>query len=792
MTNQFRATLRNLWNNRGYSALNVAGLAVGIACAALIFLWVEDEITFDHDIPNRHLIYKVMENETHNGVAFTSSNLPGPMAGVLPDEVAGIRHASRITGDDHASLVTANNKSLYEKGEYVDSAFFQMIDLPMVKGSSESALDDLHSIVITERMALKYFGSTDVLGKGVTIDKNALFTVTGVVRNPVPNSSFQADWYARYQLLETRQTWLTRWDANAAITLVELFPDADVNAINEKLTQTYRSRNPASTNTCFLFPLSDWHLYYSFTNGKPDGNGQVRYVQLFTTIACIILLVACINFMNLATARSDQRAKEVGVRKTLGAGRKTLVSQFMLESLMLAVASSLIALVMVYFALPAFNQLVGKELSLQFYGGWHIPALAVVTLSCGLLAGSYPAFYLSSFNPIYILKGRKVKASAGSGFIRQGLVVAQFMVSIIFMIATIIIYQQIAFTKGRELGYSKSQSIFIEMRGAIRENFGAIKTELIRRGLAENAAMSISPVFRFGWYDASDFSWPGKASENNISILTEAVTPEYISTVGMTIKEGRDFHPDPASDVNNIIINETFAKLIGAQSPIGEDIIRSDNYRMKIIGVVKDFVYGNVYRKAPEPVIMTANPDVTNFLRILTIRLKPSADIRADVEEIGKVLSTYSPDYPFEYTFTDAAFDKLFRTEALVQNLSSIFAGLAVFISCLGLFGLASYTTQRRSKEIGIRKILGASAHRITSMISADFLKLVGVALLIGIPVAWLILDNWLQSYEYRTPIYWWVFGAVGVLTTVCTVLTVGFQALKAALQNPTEVLRSE
>jgi putative ABC transport system permease protein len=790
MKNYFRSTLRNLWKNRGYSTLNVAGLAVGVACASLIFLWVEDEVTFDHDVPNRRNIYKVMENEMHNGVAYTSSSLPGPMAAVLSDEVAGIKHASRFTGDLNSSLINANNKTFYENGEYVDSTFFSIIDPQLLKGSPETALNDMHAIVITERMAMKFFGTTEVLGKTINIDKDKLFTVTGVVQNPHPNSSFKADWFARYELLESKAPWLTQWNAMAALTLVELYPDADIGAINEKLTKVLKDRNPEKNNTCFLFPMSDWHLYNSFSNGRPDGNGQIKYVRLFTIIACIILLVACINFMNLATARSEQRVKEVGVRKTLGAGRRILISQFLSESLIMAFVSVLVSIAIVYFVLPPFNSLVGKELELRLDDWTHISALLAVTLTCGLLSGSYPAFYLSSFNPIQVLKGVKNKASSGSGFIRKGLVIVQFVVSITLMIATVIIYQQINFTKGRDVGYTTKQTIYMAMRGAMRENFNAIKTELIRKGVAENVAMSVQPVFRFGWYDDSHFSWQGKNPNDNISILTEAVTPEYISTVGMTIVDGRDFNTDAKTDAGNIIINEAFAKLISDRSAVGEEVVSGD-YHMKVVGVVKDFVYRNVYSKSSTPVILTANPDLNNFMRILTIRLSGS-DIQSDLKEIENVIKTYNPEYPFEYTFTDAAFDKLFKTEALVRDLAAIFGGLAVFISCLGLFGLASYTTQRRSKEIGIRKILGASANTIMSMISSDFIRLVGISFIVAFPIAWLIMNNWLQSFEYRTPIYWWVFGVVGLLTLICTLLTVGFQTLKAALRNPTEVLRTE
>jgi predicted permease len=780
-----------LWKNRGYSTLNVAGLAVGVACASLIFLWVEDEVTFDHDVPNRNHIYRVMDNQVHNGVKYTSDQVPGPMAEVLAEEITGIKRASRMTTDLTVALFTVDNKGFYEKGEYVDSTFLSIIDPPMLKGSSETALNDLHALVITERMAMKFFGTTDIVGQTVSIDKDQLFTITGVIQNPVTNSSFQGDWLARFDLLESKAPWLARWDANAAPTIVELFPDADINSINEKLTKVYRDRDPAGTNSAFLFPMNDWHLYNHFSNGQQDGDGQIKYVRLFTIIACIILLVACINFTNLATARSEQRVKEVGVRKTLGAGRGKLIVQFISESLMLAFISVLLSIAIVYFAIPSFNTLVGKELTIRLFDLQHIGALLAVTLTCGLLAGSYPAFYLSSFNPVQVLKGVKIKASSGSGFVRSGLVVTQFMVSIILMIATVIIYQQVDFTKGRDVGYGTNQVIYMNLRGAMKENFSAIKSELIRTGVVENAALSISPIIRFGWYDSNDISWQGKDPNTDVAIMTEAVSPEFISTNNMTIKDGHDFSADPNVDGNDIIINETLANLIGDKSPVGAEIIAGDHH-MRVIGVVKNFVYRNIYTTSPMPAILTADPKVANFMRVITIRLSSTADLQSSLSEIERVVKVYNPEYPFEYSFLDAEFDKLFKTEVLTQKLAGVFGVLAVFISCLGLFGLASYTTQRRSKEIGIRKILGATVNNITSMISADFLKLIALSFIIAFPIAWFVMNNWLQSYEYRTPIYWWVFGGVGLLTLVCTMLTVGFQTLKAALRNPTEVLRSE
>jgi putative ABC transport system permease protein len=788
MKNYFKATWRNLWKNRGFSALNVAGLAVGVACASLIFLWVEDEMTFGHEVSKRHDIYRLMENVTHDGVINTFGQMPGPMAPVLTSEIAGIKNASRWSGQPSSALFTVDGKALYEKGEYVDSTFFSMINTALIHGDPERALDNMTDLVISERMALKFFGTADVIGKTMKMDNDKLFTVTGVMQNPLRNSSFQGEWFARFDLLVNQFDWLQQWGAKAAPTLVELYPDADVNLVNKRLTDLLTARTDSEQSDVFLFSMSEWHLYNHFTNGFQDGEGRIKYVKIFSIVACIILVVACINFMNLATARSEQRAKEVGVRKTLGARRRTLISQFMGESLMLAFLSVVVAVIILFLTLPAFNNAVGKELTLQWTSPWHIGFLLFITLTCGLMAGSYPAFYLSSFNPVYVLKGMKIRASAATGFIRKGLVVTQFAASIIFMIAAIIIYQQIAYTKNRDLGYDTSQVIYMDVRGAMGKNFSTIRNEIIREGIAENAAMSMNPVVRLGWYSSDNFTWQGKDPNKNVLIMTEAVTPEYISTLGMSIKEGRDFQPDAKSEGSNIIINETFAKMIGNKSPVGDIVSTGDN-RMKIIGIVKDFVYDNMYSKSPMPVIMRCEPFDYSCL---TIRLKASSDLASSLAKVEEVIKTYNPEYPFEYSFMDAEFDKLFKTETLAQKLAGAFGALAVFISCLGLFGLAAYTAQRRSKEIGIRKILGATVNSITTLISSDFLMLAGIAFLVAFPLAWWIMDNWLQSYEFRTPIYWWVFAGVGMLTVMIILVTVGFQTLKAALRNPTEVLRTE
>lgn len=783
--NYFTTTLRNLWKNKGYSFLNIAGLAIGITCAALIFLWVENELTFNHYFSNRDNLYKIKDHQTYDGTTFTFDATPGRLGQAIKTEIPGIKNTARSTWGNQ-SLFSLGDKNIYEQGNYVDSGFLSMFQLKFIKGNAATAFSQLYSIIITEKMAEKFFGTTEALGKTLKVDDKQNYMVTGVIKNLPENVSFQFDWLAPFKIFEDQNSWLQRWGNNGVITYVETQPNADIAAINRKLYNFLETKGDGLNAKFSIYPLNRWRLYDNFVNGK-EVQGRIKFVNLFSLIAWIILIIACINFMNLSTARSEQRAREVGVRKVLGAGKRKLITQFIGESIFMALLSTLLAVVIILILLPAFNSLVEKRLSLNLFDPIHIGALLTITIICGLIAGSYPAFYLSSFNPVMVLKGLKIQSSGGANFIRKGLVIVQFSISIILIISTILIYQQIQFVKNRDLGYNKQNLISLQLQGKMRSNFNAIKNDLLAAGVIKNASLSDNEVLQLG-SNTGDFGWQGKDPGKQILITVQGVSPEYISTMGMKLKEGRDFYPDAKSDSSNIIINEALAKLLNKKEVTGSIISRDSGTQYTVVGVINDFVYNNMYTSSA-PLILFSDTSNTNFL---TVRLSANENLPAALTKIENVIKANNPGFPFEYHFIDDQFDKLFKTETLTGKLAGVFAVLAVFISCLGLFGLAAYTAERRTKEIGIRKVLGASSRGLAGLLSKDFLQLVVISCLIAFPLAWWMMNNWLDNYAYRIKINWMIFLVAGLLAIAIALITVSFQAIKAALANPVESLRSE
>jgi ABC-type antimicrobial peptide transport system permease subunit len=491
--------------------------------------------------------------------------------------------------------------------------------------------------------------------------------------------------------------------------------------------------------------------------------------------------------MNLSTARSEQRAKEVGVRKVLGARKNKLIFQFIGESLMMAFLAAIFSVLLIFLALPSFNNLVEKHLSIGLENPFHMGALILIALICGIVAGSYPAFYLSSFNPVNILKGLKIKAGGSAGFIRKSLVIIQFAISIILIISTIIIFQQIQHIKNRDLGYNKNDLIYTSLQANLKSNFNVVKNDLIATGAVKDAALSSSTILNLG-SNTGDFSWQGKDPSKQILITVESASPEYISTMGLKLKEGRNFYPDIKSDSANVIINETLAKIIKNKNIIGSLITREGNKNYTVVGVVNNFVYNDMYAEGA-PLILFSD---TSNVNVLSIRVKASVPTKDALSKIENVIKKDNPGYPFEYKFVDDSFAKQFSTETLIGKLAMVFSILAIFISCLGLFGLAAYTAERRTKELGIRKVLGASAKGLAGLLSKDFLKLVALSCIIAFPLAWWMMHSWLQPFAYRIKIDWTIFLAAGLLAIAIALLTVSFQAVKAAIANPVDSLRSE
>lgn len=781
--NYLKTTFRNLWKNKGYTFLNIGGLAIGIACAALIFLWVENELTWNHYFSNRDNLYKVKDRQTYDGQTFTFDATPGPLAPGMKAEIPGIKNTTRTTWGNRV-LFSLNDKSIYEQGMYVDSSFLSMFKLQFIEGNAAQAFHDLYSVVISETMANKFFGSTNVTGKTLKIDNDKNYIITGVIKDLPQNISFRFDWLSPFQIYLNNNDWLKEFGNNGIVTYAETEPNVNVDNINKKLYNYLKAKDTSLNARMSIYPMSRWRLYDSYEDGK-EIPGRVKYVNLFTIIAWIILIIACINFMNLATARSEQRAREVGVRKVLGAGKRKLVAQFVGESLIMSFISALLAIGLIYLALPAFNNLINSKLSVHLFYPAHISALIVIAVLCGLVAGSYLAFYLSSFNPVGVLKGIKLK-SGSAGYIRKGLVVLQFAISVTFIICTIIIYQQIQHIKTRNLGYNKQDLVYLDLNGKMKQNFDVLKNDLKQSGVVANAALSRSSVLQLG-SNTSNFNWDGKDPNKQVLITVESVSPEYISTMGMKLKAGRDFYNGMKADSGNIIINDAMAKLITNKNAVGK-IISAGNDRLTVVGVVNDFLYNDMYSSAA-PLILYIDTASTNYL---SIRLHANAGLKTALPQIENIIKKDNPGYPVEYNFVDDSFSKLFQTETLIGQLAGVFAALAIFISCLGLFGLAAYTAEQRKKEIGIRKVLGASVQGVAGLLSKDFLSLVGIACIISFPVAWLVMHDWLQNFNYRVNISWLIFIGAGVLAILIALITVSFQAIKAAIANPVESLRTE
>lgn len=793
--NYIKTAFRSLWKNRTFSVLNISGLAVGIACAALIFLWVEDERTYNHYFANRDNLYQVMGNQVYDGKTYTFASLPGPFCKAAKSEIPGIKNAARANWGSRY-LFNYGEKGIYADGMYVDTEFLTMFNAEFIYGTAATAFSQLHSVVVTDAMAKKIFNSTSVVGKQVKIDNQQEYTVTAVIKEMPENTQFaRLEWFIPFDVYERNNEWLTTWNNNGIQTFLELDPAADVAALNNKLHGFIKSKDTTASAMPLLLSANDWRLRNNFTDGKQDG-GRIKIVNLFTIIAWIILVIACINFMNLSTAKSERRAKEVGVRKVMGSGKGMLVAQFIWEALLMSFIAVVIALGIVALVLPAFNTLVEKHLALDIFKPVHILSLIVIGALCGLVAGSYPAFYLSSFQPITVLKGLKFNAG-GAIFVRKGLVVAQFVISVALITSTIIIYQQVMHTKNRALGMNKDnlvgmsqQLVSTVQNGDMGLRFQSIRNDLKATGVVEDAALSSNEAFSIG-SNSSGFGWEGKDMDKNVLISMEWATPGYVKTMGMQVLAGRDFYPGGIADSNNVIINETMAKMMDKQpaNAVGK-LIDRDEEKLVVIGVVKDFIYNNVYGGVA-PAIIFSDAKAENTRNIM-VRLKAQQDYKAALGRVEGVLKKYNPSFPFEYKFVDDTFKELFSNENLIGKLAGLFASLAVFISCLGLFGLAAYTAERRVKEIGIRKVLGASVQNLSSLLSKDFLKLVIISCVIAFPLTWYFMHQWLGNYEYRISIRWWMFVLPALLAIIIAFVTVSFQSIKAAIANPVKSLRSE
>jgi len=793
LKNYFKTAWRNIRKNSGSSIINIGGLAIGMAVAIQIGLWIYDEASFNKNFVHYNRIARVAQNVTNNDEVQTWSSVPYPLAEELRTNYGGDFKRVVLSTQWNDHVLGYDQKKLTMSGGYFEKGATDMFSLNMLKGSKDG-LDEPSSIFLSASAAKAYFGDEEPFGKTMKIDNEIIVKVTGVYedfpRNCIfANMGFMAGWNTFYNNTEWIRTIEDPWRPNAFNLFVELNDHADISTSSRKIKDAKLKKvNPQLAKKkpeLFLAPMSDWHLYAEYKNGKNVG-GAIQYVWLFGIIGLFVLLLACINFMNLSTARSEKRAKEVGIRKTLGSLRKQLLLQFFSESLLTAGCAFLLSLLIVQCTLPFFNDMADKKMTIPVWkpNFWWL-AIAFTALT-GLVAGTYPSFYLSSFKPIKVLKGT-FKAGRLAVLPRKALVVLQFTVSVTLITGTLVVYRQIQFAKDRPVGYERNGLISVPLiTPALHQHFEAVQQELIQTGAVAGIAEAGSPTTAVR-NSTSGFSWRGKDPNLSIDFSVVNASATYGKTIGWQIMQGRDFSNEFATDSTAIILNEAAVHFIGIDDPVGEQVTWFGK-PYHVIGTVKNMIMESPYDEV-KPVLYSLSGNAGD---VAIIKINPAMSVQAALKKIATVFKGINPEQPFEYKFTDEEYAQKFGNEMKVGKLAGFFALLAVLISCLGLFGLTAFVAEQRKKEIGVRKILGASAMNLWNLLSKDFIRLVLISFLIAIPLSYYCMYHWLQAYHYRAPLAWWIFAAAGTGAILITLLTVSFQALKAAVTNPVNSLRTE
>ena len=782
--NYFKIAWRNLFRNKGFSLTNLLGLTIGMTCAILILLWVKDEWSYDRSQKNYNEIYKIMANRNFNNQIFTDPSMVLPLAQSIENDVPQVKRAV-VTTYPSPINITYGDVKLKEKGYTVSNHFFDVFSVKFIEGNAASAITDPLSIVLTQSAAKAIFGNEEPLNKIIKVDNNHNAKVTAIVADMPGNTTMQFDYIMPFNYSnEDVKRSMTEWVNSSWQVFIQTIPGANIAAIEKRINEIKYQHDPndKKVSTYFAFPMSKWRLYSDFKDGKNIG-GMIEYVRMFTIIAIIILLIACVNFMNLSTARSEKRAKEVGIRKTLGSGKKQLVLQFFFESIILAFISFAFAILAVYLLLPSFNILVDKHLTLDIAQPlFWLGALAIIVFT-GVVAGSYPALYLSSFNPVKVLKGTFV-AGKNAVLPRHVLIVVQFVISILLISGTIIVYQQIKLIKNRDMGYNPNNLITIPGTDDTQRNFTVIKQELLQTGMINAVTRTMSPITEVWWKSPSP-DWEGKPANMNIIFSGLTTDNDFVKTMGIKMIEGKDFSGTPA-DSSSMLLNKAAVEAMGLKNPVGMKMRSRKDYT--VIGVTDNVIMESPF-KPVDPMMIYYNPANSGFI---SVRLNNGVQPQKALASIETIFKKYNPAYPFEYQFVDKEFGKKFLTEELISKLSNIFAALAIFICCIGLAGLAAFTIEKRIREIGIRKVLGASVQQLLLLISKEFLKLVLIAFVIAVPLTWWFMHNWLQKYEYRTTISVWMFAMVGLVILSLTLIVVSVNTMSAAMRNPVKSLRTE
>ncbi len=792
-THNIKLAWRNLKKDKTYSALNIIGLSTGMAVTLLIGLWIHYQLSYNRFLPDYEQAYTVKVKYNANGEAGVSPATPFPLAGVMKEEVPGVKYIAQSDWIGPHGLIVGENK-IYPSGIMAGEDFLRIFKYPLVKGNPATVLRDTYSIVLSESTARSLFGSADPMNKIVRIDNAHDLKVTGVIKDLPLSSTLQFSYLVPFSFYALND-WVKRdqenWNGNSYQTFFSLEPNASIASVDARLDdifKKYSSENYKGIDQRpVTHPLTKWHLYNEFENGVATG-GFIGYVKMFGVIGILVLIIACINFTNLSTARSEKRAREVGVRKAMGSGRRELIWQFLSESFVIAVIALVVAIGMIQLVMPSFNNLTKSDITIPYTNGFFWLIMIVYVMLTGLLAGSRPAFYLSSFNPVSVLKGTFQTARSAS-ISRKALVVTQFTCSIILVISTIIIYKQIRHAKDRPAGFVADRLMMSDANSELNKNYDALKTDLLSSGVVSNVTKSSNPVTEI-WSNTGVEDFEGRISDENPAVaVIGSGDSDYFKTMGMKLLQGRNFKGDLAADSSTVLLNEAAVKLLRFKDPIGQVLTwKSKPNRVTVIGVVKDALMASPY-EAARPTVFLFTPGWSN---IITYRLSENVSTETAIAKLSPIFNKYSPSVPYLYRFVDDVYAAKFALEVLIGELAGVFAILAIFISCVGLFGLSAYMAEQRKKELGIRKVLGATVAQVWALLSRDFVVLVLISCLIASPIAFYFLAGWLEKFPYRIDINAGVFLIAAALALVITIITISFQAIKAGVTNPVESLRSE
>jgi putative ABC transport system permease protein len=785
LKNYLLIAIRNIFRNKLFSTVNILGLALGIGSALLIFLWVNDELQVDHFHTNVDRLYRIMENQKYtDGRMYTFAATPGPMAPFIKEKFPEIEKATRFTWEVN-HLFQLDEKSFFETGRYVDQDFLAMFSFPFIAGDPASALRDKSSIVITEKMAKKYFGNSDAIGKDFLLNTKNSFKVTGVMKDPPKNSTIQFDYLLPFQFFfDENKNWLDQWGNNNIRTFIMLRADANPADFENKIKHEIKEHNEDSNVELFLQPSKDAYLYGDFEDGKQSG-GRIEHVRIFFVVAVLVLVIACINFMNLSTAQATKRAKEVGLRKVIGAAPGQLFRQFMGESFLTVCLSAAIAVLLALLLLPKLNALTSKELSLTVIDSTTMLIFGSIILFTAFVAGSYPALFISEFKPVEVLKGQ-MKSGSRAGFFRKVLVVVQFSLSIFLIISTVVVFRQMDFMENRDIGFDRENVFHMWMEGDIRPKYETFRQRLSSEpGIESVTATSQLPIDIGN--STMGLQWEGKDPDAQILFSNIDVDYEFIQSMKMQMVEGRPFDRARATDTTAYIVNETAAEKFGFKDGTADQDLTMWDRKGKIVGVVKDFNFGSLH-SAVEPLVIRMS---MNNVYLVLVRAKEN-ETEAALRSAEKLWKEYAPGYPFRYSFLNQEWEGFYKAEAQRGQVFNTLAILSIFISCLGLFGLSAFSAERRTKELGIRKALGASTQGLVRLMGREFTMLVLIAACIGCPLGWYAMNLWLSNYAYHVDVGVLTLIIAAAICLMVSLVTISYHSIKVAASDPVKSLRYE